>query len=200
MNPLLWNGDGLHIVPYDGRAIRPGDVIVFVPPGRETRVVHRVASCSEQGVRTRGDNARVADPWILAPDDILGRVDYIQRGSRRKKITGGSMGRAAAVWFRCRRVLYEVISFLCHPVYDRLCQSAFIKRRLHLLLKPRVLSFSRAGGTELYLVLGRRPIGRRHPGKETWDIRRPYRLCVDERLLSGYLTDGTARESRSPLF
>jgi len=56
MNPLLMGGDGLHIVPYKGRPIRPGDVIVFIRPGGETKVVHRVVSVDSRGIKTRGDN------------------------------------------------------------------------------------------------------------------------------------------------
>jgi hypothetical protein len=50
-------------------------------------------------------------------------------------------------------------------------------------MEPKVLSFDRAAGTELQLLIGRRVIGRWPPGKIGWQIRRPYRLFVDEEAL-----------------
>jgi hypothetical protein len=185
MNPLFVDGDGLHIVPYENRAVRPGDVIVFVPPGGETKIVHRVVSCDVQGIKTRGDNAKHADPWVLTPDNILGRVTYIQRRNRRRTIAGGFRGQLLARSFRCLHLSNTVISILLHPVYRGLCRSTSLRRRLHHLVKPRVLSFNRPEGVELQLVAGRRLIGRRRAGRGHWEIRRPFRLCVDEALLPG---------------
>lgn len=183
MNPLLLNGDGLHIVPYKDRAIRPGDVAVFIPPGGETKIVHRVVSVDVKGIRTRGDNATTVDPWILSPDNIQGRVTYIQRKSGRRSIAGGFGGQLVAYSFRCTRLFDTVMSFLLRPFYHRLSRLASLRKILHGILKPRVLSFGRPEGIELQLVVGHWLIGRRLPGKEHWEIKRPFRLCVDEALL-----------------
>jgi hypothetical protein len=193
MNPLLKDGDGLHIIPYKDRVIRKGDVVVFVPPGSDMKVVHRVVSCSDAGIRTRGDNGRYVDPWLLTTDDILGRVTYIQRRNRRRTIHGGVLGRVAAYSFRCRRVCNAIVSLLLHPAYRLLCRSTVLRNRLHRLLKPKVLSFRRPEGAELQIVVGRRLIGRLRPGRVEWEIRRPFRLCVDERLLPG---KGSAAETK----
>ena len=42
MNPTLKPHDILQVVPYIGRKIRGGDVIVFLPPGSNRKVTHRV--------------------------------------------------------------------------------------------------------------------------------------------------------------
>jgi len=183
MNPLFVDGDGLHVVPYGECTIRRGDVIVFVPPGGETKVVHRVVSCDDEGIRTRGDNSKCNDPWVLAPDNILGQVTYIQRRDRKRNIRGGFAGRIEAYSFRFMHAGNRVVSVVLHPFYRGLCRSKFLRRRLHRMLKPRVLAFSRGGNTELQLVVGRRLIGRRRAGKKDWEIRRPFKLCVDETLL-----------------
>lgn len=183
MNPLLVNGDGLHIVPYNDRAIRPGDVVVFIPTGTEKKIVHRVVSVDAQGIRTRGDNANTVDPWVLAPDNILGRVTYIQRKNERRPIFGGFKGRMVAHSFRCRRLFDAVVSLLLRPFYHRLSRSTLLRKTLHGLLKPRVLFFRRIEGMELHLVVGHWLIGRRLPGKNHWEIRRPFRLFVNEALL-----------------
>jgi signal peptidase I len=194
MNPLLRDGDGLHIVPYRNRAIRPGDVIVFIPPEGEMKIVHRVVSHDARGIRTRGDNATKADPWVLTPDSILGRVIFIQRKNRRRRIVGGFPGRLAACSFSCVHRCDAAISFLLRPVYHRLARSAHLRKSIHGLLKPRVLCFSRPEGVELQLVVRRWLIGRRLPGKEQWEIRRPFRLCVDEEVLPGNLPNKVTRE------
>jgi hypothetical protein len=183
MNPLLVDGDGLHIVPYKDRAVRSGDVIVFVPPGSGNNIVHRVVSVDSRGIRTRGDNAPTVDPWILTPDNIKGLVVGIQRRNRRRRIAGGFAGRMKAFAFRCTRLVDTAVIFLLRPLYYRLSRLASLRKTLHGLLKPRVLSFGRPEGIELQLVVGRCLIGRRLPGEAHWDIRRPFRLCVDEELL-----------------
>jgi signal peptidase len=183
MNPLLVDGDGLHIVPYKDRTIRPGDVVVFIRPGGETKIVHRIVSVDAKGIRTRGDNAPKVDPWMLTPDHILGRVTYIQRKNRRRSIAGGFVGQLEACSFRCTRLFDTIVSFLLRPAYRKLYHLASLRKTLHGILKPRVLSFGRPEGMELQLVVGRCLIGRRLPGEEHWEIRRPFRLCVDEELL-----------------
>jgi signal peptidase I len=183
MNPLLKDGDGLHIVPYKDRAILPGDVIVFVPTGSEKKIVHRVVSVDARGVKTRGDNASTVDPWVLARDHILGRVVYAQRKNRKRSTVGGFPGRIVACSFHCMHRCGAGLSFLLRPVYHRLGRSASLRKTLRGLLKPRVLFFRRVEGMELHLVVRHCLIGRRLPGKEYWEIRRPFRLFVDEALL-----------------
>ena len=93
MNPLLVDGDGLHIVPYKDRAIRPGDVVVFIPPGSETKIVHRVVSVDARGIRTRGDNATTVDPWILSPGSTSRDGSSTSRGKTEgEAIVGGFRG------------------------------------------------------------------------------------------------------------
>jgi len=65
MNPTLKAPDLLQVVPYQGKEIHRGDVIVFRPPGSKGMVVHRVISVDAQGVRTRGDKNSELDLWIL---------------------------------------------------------------------------------------------------------------------------------------
>ncbi len=194
MNPLLLAGDGLYIVPYNGRTIRAGDVIVFIPLGGDTKIVHRVVSVDSRGIRTRGDNANHADPWVLAPDHILGRVTYIQRKNRRRRILGGQMGRIVAFSFRCIHLLDAMISSLLHPAYQRLSRSVYLRKKLHGVFKPKVFSFRRPEGMELQLVVGHWLIGRCLPGRREWEIRRPFRLFVDEELLSKHLPNMATRD------
>ncbi len=92
MSPTLCEGDLLEIVPRGERPVRTGDVILFLPPGGDQPVVHRVVRLTSQGIRTRGDSGTADDPWLLQPADILGQVVAAWRGERRRKIRGQRVG------------------------------------------------------------------------------------------------------------
>jgi signal peptidase len=180
MNPTLKPGDRLDTVPCDREKIRQGDVIVFVSPADESKVVHRVVSVDSKGIRTRGDNCNRIDPWVLSPDQIVGRVISVHRRNRRRRIFGGFWGR---VFVRAVRALIALdlgASFLLRPVYDRLARSGILRRWVQTWKEPRVIAFSRSGETELQLLMGQWVIGRRLPGMARWHIRRPFRLFIDE--------------------
>ena len=180
MNPTLKPGDRLDTVPYDRQEIRRGDVIVFISPADESKVVHRVVSVDSNGIRTRGDNCNRIDPWVLSPDQIVGRVISVHRRNRRRRIFGGFWG---SVFAGTARALYAIdshTSILLRPFYDRLARSGILRRLVPVSIEPRVISFNHSGGSELQLLMGRWVIGRRLPGMARWHIRRPFRLFVDE--------------------
>lgn len=183
MDPTLRPGDRLQIIPSSQEKIRRGDVIVFIPPGHETKVVHRVASVGSKGFRTRGDSCPQVDPWVLSPDQILGRVAYAYRRNRHLRVFGGPTGLLYALTIRAIHAIDLTASSMIHPLYRRLARPGFLGRWLHGSIKTRVLSFDRPGGRELHLLLGRRLIGRHLPGAAHWQIRRPFRLFVDEATL-----------------
>jgi hypothetical protein len=183
MNPVLKPGDRLQVIPCDRQEIRRGDVVVFILPGGDSKIVHRVISINSDGIRTRGDNCNHEDDWVLRRDNILGRVVSAQRGKRRWRVFGGPMGQLFAAVLRVIHVIDSGFSSLLHPVYKRLSRSDIFRRWLPSGMKPRVISFNRDAGTELHLVMGRRVIGRRMEGKTGWHIRRPFRLFVDEESL-----------------
>ena len=70
------------VAPCDGLEILPGDVVAFVPPGQTGKVIHRVVAVQPRGIITKGDNVAAADDWLLAPEDILGKVVGIHRQGR----------------------------------------------------------------------------------------------------------------------
>jgi hypothetical protein len=180
MNPILKSGDRLQILPCDGEEIRPGDVIVFIPPGGESKIVHRVVSVGSEGIKTRGDNCEDVDPCVLSPDHIFGRVVYARRRNRRRRVFGGPPGQLFAVTIKTIHAIDSGLSYVLRPAYHWLAGSGIFRRWLPAQLKTRVLSFKRAGGTELLLLMGRQVIGRWPSGKTHWHIRRPFRLFVDE--------------------
>jgi hypothetical protein len=183
MNPTLKPGDRLQITPYDGKEIRRGDVIVFSPPGESSKIIHRVASVDSKGIKTKGDNNNGVDEWNLGPDNIIGRVISAQRGDRRRLVFGGSLGQLLSVAINAIDKMDSGVSNLLSPAYQRLASSDIFKKWLPDRMKTRVISFDRAAGKELQLLMGKRVIGRLLPGKTGWHIRRPFRLFVDEETL-----------------
>lgn len=180
MYPTLKPGDLLQFMPYTGRSIRRGDVIVFLSEEEDLKIIHRVVSVDSGGIRTRGDNNSGTDTCILSPDRILGRVISAQKGGRWRRIVGGAAGPWVATAVRIVERADSKASSLLRPFYYRLARTGIFRRWPPKPLKPRVVSFGRPAGAELQLLLGRRMIGRRRPGNARWYIRRPFRLFVDE--------------------
>jgi signal peptidase len=183
MNPTLMPGVRLDVSAYQGQKIRKGDVIVFVPPGGDSKIVHRVTSVNSDGIRTRGDNRKHEDDWVLRRENILGRVVATQRNNRRRRILGGPLGRLFALTVRVIRAIDSPLSYLLRPAYSELAKVSIFTRLLPVQMRPRVVSFEQAAGKELQLLMGRRVVGRWLPGMTRWYIRRPFRLFVDEESL-----------------
>jgi len=180
MNPTLKAGDQLRVVPYANRNIRVGDVVVFRAPEGKRHVTHRVVSFDPQGVRTRGDNNNKTDSWILQTEKITGRVDSARRGAKKVPIHGGRRGMIYALALRSIKRANLTISRILHPAYHRLADSGIFKRFLRNRTRSRVLCFTRPKGIEMQLHLGPWMIGRRLPGQNQWNIKRPFKLFIDE--------------------
>ena len=183
MNPTLKPGDRLWITPHNGQKIQRGDVVVFTPPGADYKVIHRVVSLDPSGIRTQGDNNNRVDPWLLSHDQILGRVFFSERGKRRRRIFGGEIGQLFGVVIRTIHALDARVASRFRPAYDRLARAGVFRRWLPGWMKTKAISLSHPEGTELQLLMGRRVVGRWLPGKSGWNIRRPFRLFVDEETL-----------------
>jgi signal peptidase I len=187
MNPTLAVGDGLKVVPYDGREVRVADVIVFPHPQRKYNVVHRVVRIDQTGIRTRGDNNNEDDPWCLRPEQVLGKVVSVGAGERTRTIPAGARGCAEATairgWNRVRKWTRFRVAHFLYPIYDGLAKSGLLRRCLGKRLTVRVVSYARPTGVELALFLGNRHVGKLEAGAEQWRIRAPWRLFVDETAL-----------------
>jgi signal peptidase len=179
MNPTLYELDLLEIEPYGKYSVQIGDVILFVPPQGECPAVHRVVQVSLGGIRTRGDNNSRMDSWIIDPEDVLGKVVRAARGRRRRSIYGGRLGWLWSIGIRAFKVLMESASLF----YHLLAQWGLLRRCVPLQKRMRIIAVNHARGKELKLILGRWVVGWRKPEGLQWQIRRPFRLFVDERSL-----------------
>jgi len=181
MRPTLRGGDALIVRPYKGQRIRRGDVIVFHPDGDPDRMVtHRVVSITPSGVMTKGDNNGEADPWLLKPDDIIGKVVYARRGDRLVCIHGGLWGRLVLAIQRLLLRLDMSVSPVLRPLYHGLARSGILNKLVPQSIRPKVVAFRRSNGLEMQLMIGGYVIGRLRPGSKEWYIKRPFRLFIDE--------------------
>ncbi len=181
MNPTLRAPDILHIVPYKAGKIRAGDIILFIHPDGGQAIVHRVVSIDAGGIRTRGDNNNLVDPYLVEPSWIIGRVVSAQRGKRSRRIYGGIAGRTIG------RIM-NVRSFIDRRLYIKPANPgpSLLKKLGAWLLShipTRIVRFSTMQGWELQMHLGRHLIGRLPAGQGHWVIRRPFRPFVDEAAL-----------------
>jgi len=183
MNPTLRAGDEIWIMPYEGKKVRRGDVVVFTPPEEDSKIVHRVAAFDSQGIKTKGDNNSGVDEYLLSSNHLLGKVVYARRGSKMQKIYGGTAGRAIAAAMRTIKTLRNSLFILLRPAYRCLMRSGVFKGWIPYWTKTRIVTFRRLEGTELQLMVGRYMIGRLLPGRIRWHIRRPFRMFLDETTL-----------------
>jgi hypothetical protein len=183
MNPVLTSPDVLYVRPYNGIRVKCGDVVVFASPDIDCKVVHRVVSVNGGEIRTKGDNNSRTDSWVLRQQDIIGRVEWIERGKRKTRIYGGLPGKAQAGVLKAMRLLDAGIRTVLKPAYNRLSQNRALRKWLASRSRTRTISILRPEGIELQLLLGKRVIGRRPAEKRQWLVRRPYLLFVDDATL-----------------
>lgn len=183
MRPLFRPGDWIVFVPCRVEELKRGDVIIFLPPGKQERVVHRVVSNGPESVRTQGDANPYGDAWQLRQVNIVGRAVAVERGGRVIPVASGLAGRLLAACVRAVRRADHLASYILNPCYRGLARSGLCRAVLFPALRPRVVVFERGGSKEMQLVLGGRVIGRRPADESAWTIHRPFRIFVDEHTL-----------------
>ena len=183
MRPLLRPGDRIVFAPCRVEELRRGDVIIFIPPGQEERVAHRVVSTGPGGIRTKGDANPCRDTGNLRQEDIVGRAVSVERNGKVTPVTGGIAGRLFAALIRAFRTSDHLASHVLSPCYRGLARSGLFRALLPHALRPKVIEFDRDGTKEMHLLIGRRVVGLRQAGAGQWTIRRPFRIFVDEQAL-----------------
>jgi hypothetical protein len=192
MEPTLAEADILEVEPYGQRRVLPGDVVCFKSPENAETCTRRVVSVGERKtgdggpkdeIRTRGDNNRHDDAWLLRRDNIVGRVVAARRESRRRPVSGGLRGRAMVVLLNGLRPLWTFGRRLRLALYDLVAGVGPVGRVLPQHLRPRVLEFNGRHWVNIKLLSGRREVGHYDCFTQTWRIRRPFHLLVDVREL-----------------
>ena len=180
MNPTLTAQDLLEIKPYKKQKPKAGDVILFQPSGLGRYVVHRIVNISINGIQTKGDNNCNTDTDILQQEDLCGRVIAAHRGNLRRNIASGSLGKVVAKYCQLKRItVIHAVRFL-RPVYLSLCSNGHLHRLIPIRIQPQVASFKAGTNVAHKLLLGNRIIGSYDKFRLQWQIRRPYRIFIDE--------------------
>jgi hypothetical protein len=196
MNPLFREGDVCELIPYHGLAIHPGDVVAFTVPETPGKIIHRVVAVKPWGILTKGDNSPALDDWVVKPGDILGKVVAIRRQGRTLPVP--SQAPASLFFLKGRQWCDRTFSRLLQPVYHRLARSGLFQGRLGAWLQPQLFYFPHPEGPEWQLWLGKLLIGRKLPSQAQWNIRRPFRLLVDEATLPHQPPDSPRRSEPQP--
>ena len=179
MNPTLSAQDLLGIARYGHRKVRVGDVIIFQTPEGDRLAVHRVVSVTSGGIHTKGDNNNRIDTWCIRPEDVFGQVVWAARGKRQRPIYGGNAGRLWCFGIRGFHVMERCLSVFYHLVV----RSGLLRRLVPLRKRMKVISLRNKGGRAFTLLFGHWVIGHYQTGMTSWQIRRPFRIFVDEQSL-----------------
>ena len=184
MNPTLVEPELMEVQPIAFDSIKVGDVVLFRCPNETNKnVVHRVIKIQPGALRTRGDNNTSNDPYLVGPDDIIGLVVASWRGDIRRDISGGWRGMALSRLLICRVVAIETGSrFMLSRAYRflSLLTAPVAKLVLPSRFQPRIIHYPDHTRWRYQLFLANRHIGGFDAATKKWEIRRPYRLIVDE--------------------
>ncbi|MFO7676094.1 MAG: SynChlorMet cassette protein ScmC [bacterium] len=192
MLPTLDEPDLLEVRPYGPARVRPGDVVCFRSPETGKTVVHRLVSVSRRspvpghaqgGLRTRGDNNREDDTWVLPADSITGRVIAAQRGDKRRVVHGGWRGLLVLRCVRLGRGIRRSAGRLPHTLYRAVAGLGPFDRLLPRRLRPRPVRFGNRYRAFLKLLMGGQVVGHYDFRLRRWYIRPPFHLFVAEQTL-----------------
>jgi len=182
MYPTFRFSDLLQIAPYNGKRIRCGDVVIFNSPKNGEKIAHRVVSLDVERIKTAGDNNNKTDEWFLKASNILGRVVYVKRKNRIRKVYGGRRGLVYLTFIKAKRIVKRGIFCLLRPSYRWLSRIGIFKQMLPYRRKMRFLIFNRPGGKEVQIVIKNQMVAKKILGSEKNYVRRPFRLFVNDLL------------------
>ena len=64
------------IVIQGTQDVKVGDIVVYDSPLYKYPIIHRIIEVSDVGVKTKGDNNRIADPWVTPLDKVRGKAVF----------------------------------------------------------------------------------------------------------------------------
>ncbi len=183
MKRVFKPADGLIIDQNtDFNALKPGDIINFKPPGNIHHIVHRIIKKTAEGYITRGDNNSGPDPYIITPEFNPSLVVAIRRGKKDIKLYRGKIG----VMIHHKNLMLKKLQVYTKSPLKRILDrisDAGIFYKLHLYdNKIEVKQYRNNNFSQKILFLGKKQIGRKIQSEE-WNIRQPWRLFIDPKIL-----------------
>jgi len=190
MNPTLKDLDMTYFKPYENRSIRKGDVIVFQHhDSPDRKIIHRVISIDQEGIRTQGDNNRNSDPVTIHPRDVIGQVTVAKRGTKEIVIRGGHSGYFIFHLMRSYANFTGSLKHLAQKPYWWLSSSKVLNRILFRFIEKRMILYYNRQSSEIQLQVHGIIIGRRRNGAGRWQILPPFHVFVDQSSLDRKIAD-----------
>lgn len=184
MNPQLRDFDIVHYVAYNNRTPKIGDIVCIRRHSNpDIQVIHRIVAITQVGIVTQGDNCPQRDDWILQPSEILGYINEFQRGNRIITVPSGLRGYFVSLFLRLISKIGVCGKYVLKYPYRYLLYSEVFKKCISLFLVCRAIQYSGSAKSEIHLYLGPLYIGRLREGKDTWDIKPPYRIFVSSSII-----------------
>jgi hypothetical protein len=105
MSPFIKDKDVITVVPLSSYEPSLGDVVVFISPGTEELVIHRLVGKRDSShVLIKGDNLPALE-HLVAKRRILGRVERVERDGRKVALGLGPEKALIALLSRRRLLL-----------------------------------------------------------------------------------------------
>lgn len=195
MHPTIKEGDILSVSPVDPASLQPGDVIIYtvgkIAGKNKHAVTHRIVSVREKGLVTRGDNNLSADGTIVPFDRVVGRAEWVKRGTVLRRVKGGRAGRNTAFLLAVKLRIQKGVLKLIKPAVFFFFGFKAVRRTTSILMgfglgraaahgEYRVYRYENKNGVRLTLFLGNRVIGTFEPNAKRWKVKQPYRLFIDD--------------------
>jgi SynChlorMet cassette protein ScmC len=183
MNPTFFEPEVITVEPYAGRKPKAGDVVCFKAKDKSYNVVHRITAVNGDRIRTQGDNNACPDPYEIEMSEIFGRVVYVCRGGKTRRIFGGPAGIAIMHCSRAYNASNRLISAILHRAYRSLSERGRFRMLMPSDGRFAVALFENGSRKYPKLILSGRTIGSYDFTDKAWKIKRPYRLIIDEKRL-----------------
>ena len=178
MYPTLRELDLFEVLPLAGRAVKPGDVILFHLEDQSRAIVHRAIQLATGGIHTQGDHNTAIDDDIVLPENVIGRVVRIHRGRKMLPIASGCLWRTRLAIHKMLIALYSWVAMRVRP--SLVTMRAACARFLAGWLQPKIVRYTTPAGTITRMLLRHTVIGQYDPASRRWRIKAPYRLFIDE--------------------
>ena len=158
-------------------SIHPGDVIVYKnPSSHKQKIIHRVQSISPDGLITQGDNCYTPDSIPITEQEFIGRVTFVERQRKLKRITGNHAGLLRAKTLRTAKYLRAFLSPVSHPLYTYTGKGVTALLRWH----PKIhrIQINTPSGRSIKYIHHEKTVARWDPNTGEWHCKKPFDLIL----------------------
>jgi len=196
MYPTFRYGDFVWVVPAVVSNLHPGDVITFRSDEGDHRTIHRVLKISKNGVTTKGDANKNPDLEIVTEENLLGRVEWVERRRVFSRVRGGYVGLLWAIMlWQCLIVgsAFKGVCFNCNLLLASVCRLLVRSVGLQHLVRKfwhpkfRIIWVKSNGSVKAKVLCGKRVVAVCESGQAVPHIRLPYELVLDRLELQRHL-------------